>query len=183
LAALSSLPSGLHAQGTIVFNNSANTDASPTAKSNGLAFLLNSPLAQDVNFQLYAGSSQPTESLIHSWLITDGTAKGIVTSPGHFSDPAGSVFLIPGVASGQPAVVLIAAWTGNYPSFLSAEEAGAEFGVASFQYTAGGSGVPAQSLLNMPALDLAAIPEPSPTALAIVGCLLVALKRRSYAAL
>jgi hypothetical protein len=177
--------SGLHAQGTIVFNNLGNSDPSPYAQTSGLVFLADSSsfflLNQDLNFELLAGPSTPSVSLIHSWLISNGTAKGIATGSGHFADPTGTTFLVPNVAANQPAIVEINTWVGNYPTFLSAREAGAPSSIIVFQYTTGGGGAPAPSLLIMPALVIGGIPEPSAEVIALLGVVVFGIARRTPA--
>jgi hypothetical protein len=172
-----------YAQGTIIFNNLSNGDPSPVAKSGGLVFLSSgfgsnvTPLNQDVNFMLVGGPSFSDAQVLSTWLVSDGTAKAIVTGPGHFADPAGTVFAVPGVAAGGTAFLSVAGWVGNYSTFQQAQAAGAPFGEAFFQSSTGGGGAPPVSMVGMPALVISGVPEPSTFAIAAAGLLLVAIMR------
>lgn len=168
-----------HAQGTIIFNNLGNTDPSPAAMANGLVFLQGGLLSQDINFELLAGSSGVALQPIHTWLVSDGSAKGIATGAGHFADPSGSIFTIPGVPVSGFAAVRIIAWAGNYPNVMSASLAGAPIGEVGFPYTAEGGGTTPASLDGMPALYVSVIPEPSSFTLGLVGVALLLLRSRS----
>jgi hypothetical protein len=171
--ALNIAPSELYSQGTIVFNNLSNNDPSPAAPANGLVFLnINSswsPLNEDVNFQLVAGPNGLDMHVLHTWLIGDGSAAGITTGSGHFADPTGSIFSIPGVNAGSPAVVAIEAWAGNYPSMSSALAAGEQSGIVIFSSQTGGNGAVPVSMIGMPALGLSIVPEPSALAIGLLG--------------
>ena len=172
-------PAGVNAQGTIVFNNLGNTDGSLLAKTNGLAFLQTgagwSLLNEDINYQLWAGSSKIDLQLVHTWLLSDGSAKGISAGPGYFADPTASIFTIPGVSPGGRAVVNVAAWVGPYPDLLSAESAGMPIGLALFGYTTGGGAVGPSGFAAMPSLLLStlAVPEPSSIFVFVFGAVVM----------
>ena len=174
----------VYPQGTIVFNNLSNSNPSPTAAANGLVFLPNadfslSLLNQDISFDLTAGPNAAFQQTIHEWLVSDGSARGIATGGGHFADPSGSIFTIPGVAPGGTAWVEIFVWAGNYPTALAAMQDGAPIGIVSFQNTTGGGAAPPASLVEMPALVLTPfIPEPSSLAIGLLGAVLLVLRGR-----
>ncbi len=177
---------GAHSQGTVVFNNLANSDTSAGATSGGLVFLapglyLPPPVSQpvladaDMNFQLLGGPNAQMLQPIHTWLLSDNSAKGIVVGLGHFADPSGGVYVIPGVQAGAPAMLEILAWQGDYGSRAAADSAGAPYGVAGpFWNPTGGGGASASSLVDMPAL-VVYVPEPSSLTLVLVGGVILAL--------
>jgi hypothetical protein len=182
--ALGLAPTAVYPQGTIMFNNLSNTDQSPAATTGGLVFYLDpstpySLLNKDVNFVLLAGPSLSQQQVIHTWLVGDGSARGIVTGPGHFADPTGRIFTIPGIAAGGTAFLTIDAWAGNYPTGLDAMWAGAPVGSVSFGTTTGGAGAPPPSLVWMPAFVISVIPEPSVLAIGLAGGILLTLHRRN----
>src|SRR5579859_584591 len=99
------IASGAFAQGQIYFDNGLNTSNSPTATSGGLIFLNGALLNQDVNAQLYGGSSASTMVLLSTLLLSDGTAAADVTgigSPGILTDLSGTILNVNtgGVANG-----------------------------------------------------------------------------------
>jgi len=161
------LTSEAHAQGTILFNNLGNSDASLDAPSNGLVFMCWctntfgpgpwNPVDQDVNFQLWAGSNGSSLQLIHTWLLSDGSAKGISAGAGHFADPAGAVYSIPGVQAGTQVYIEICAWPGNYDRILDAQWQGVPVGWADFRNPIGGNGAPPTSLVGMPTLGMSVV--------------------------
>ncbi len=187
-----------HAQGTIAFNNLANNNSSMYAKSGGLVYFYDPPnapwplgwglLNKDLNFSLYAGPTgdfygrQP----LHTWLISDGSASGIVVGGGRFADPSGGVYTIPGVAPGSAAFIRIEAWTGDYDRWELAAVTGESIGSLAFRNPTGGAGTPAASLVDMPSFNIGvmelipSIPEPSSLALLSLGAaaLLARYKRR-----
>lgn len=177
---------GARSQGTIVFNNLANQDASPGAASGGLVFL--APvmardavlISGDINLQLWGGPNAQALQIIHTWLLSDNSAKGIIVTGGHFADPSGGVYAIPGVQAGAPAVLAVVAWLGNYDSLTAAAAAneGLTIGhTAPFWNPTGGGGASASSLVDMPAL-VVNIPEPSSLTLVLVGAVGWQLSRR-----
>lgn len=174
------------AQGTIAFNNLANVNSSPYAHSGegGLAFL-GSPsgfalLNQDINFELEAGRELGSLQPIYTWLLGDGSAKGIAVGGGYFADPSGGTYAIPGVPAGGDAIVEVRAWLGNYDNFADAIVANTPSGSVIFQNPTGGGGAPPASLVNMGALVVwSSIPEPAPVVLFMAGAgALLAWSRR-----
>jgi hypothetical protein len=169
-----SLIARCQAQGTIAFNNLANNDPFIGAKSGGLVFLYGSSgwglLNEDVNFELEAGPNGAISSMqpIHTWLISDGSAKGIAVGGGHFADPSGGTYVIQGVPVGYNALIDIYAWEGNFGNYMDAVAAGEPNGFVTFYNRTGGAGTPA-SLVNMPAFGLSVIPEPASLALFLAG--------------
>ena len=119
------------------------------------------------NFELIGGTTGPTLQSLHTWLISDGSARGIAVGGGHFADPGGGTYVIPGASPGGDAILIIRAWVGNYGSWIAAANAPGEepMGEVIFHNPVGGGGAPAASLVGMPALNLSSIPEPSPLAL------------------
>ncbi len=165
---------GCYAQGTIAFNNMGN-NAGLVSINYGSGWKL---LNEDFNFALVAGPNGAALQLIHEWLLSDNTAKGISVGAGHFADPSGGVYAIPGVPAGASAVVEVVAWAGNYDRPDDASAAGLPTGNVVFRNPTGGNGAPASSLVGMPALDMMYIPEPSPLTLALVGAVSWQLSRR-----
>ena len=168
------------AQGTIAFNNLANNDPTMAAQSGGLVHMWTGSdlsfelLNADINFALYESRTADFSSLypVHTWLLSDGSASGISVGGGHFADPSGGVYTIPGVAPGSEAYIGIAAWTGNYTSYEAALAAGSMTAcLVQFWNPTGGGGTPAASMLGMPALDVPhfVVPEPAPLALFLAG--------------
>ena len=74
-------------------------------------------LNQDLNFMLLAGPVDRPVQLIHQWLLSDGSAKGIHVGPGRFKDPSDGVYTVAGVAPGQHAWIVIMAWAGYYNTY------------------------------------------------------------------
>ncbi len=104
LVVMAGLTVPVHAQGLIAFNNLANDNPSFSADTGGLVYLWNPGLEllnQDVNFQLSAGPTPDSLTPIATWLLSDGSAKGIATGAGHFADPSGATYAIPGVSPGS----------------------------------------------------------------------------------
>ncbi len=143
---------------------------------------------KDLNFSINVGSStdiynRPPD---HTWLISDGSASGIVVGGGRFADPSGGVYTIPGVAPGSAAFIRIEAWTGDYDRWELAVVTGESIGSLAFRNPTGGGGSPAASLVGMPSFNIGvmelipSIPEPSSLALLSLGAaaLLARYKRR-----
>ncbi len=173
-----------HAQGTIVFNNLANSDPSPSAQSGGLVYMRGPSgwglLNADINFELFGGVTLPSLQPIHTWLISDGSARGIAIGGGYIADPSAGTYVIPGAAAGGDAILLILAWAGNYDNWDAATRAGTPIAATFFYNPVGGGAGPPASLVGMPALGLASIPEPSLLALLVAGAVaLLAWKRKA----
>ena len=160
LALGSSLIREGHAQGTIMFNNLDNSDTSLSAVTNGLVSInwvtndVWSLLDQDVNFQLRAGPNLASLQQIHTWLLSDGSAKDISVGSGHFADPTHATYSIPGVQSGGTAFIQIYAWPGHYDRLLDAAVQGLPFGIIVFKNPSGGNGTAPMSLVSMLALNM-----------------------------
>jgi PEP-CTERM motif len=156
-------------QGTIVFNN--------LGESNGEVLLFSGrfsgdgvPLDRDLNFDLLVAPAGESLTLLRSWLLRDGTAKGINVSPGRFADPSQSVIVLPGIAPGAAIGVEVDAWAGDYNTLGEAANAGAAWGFGiPFTMGAGSSTAPPASLNLMPELDVRGVPEPSTWILLGVG--------------
>src|SRR5438552_1528895 len=86
-------------QATIVFNNLDKSDGRVLVYS-GHFTGDGTLLSRDLNFQLSAGPPGGPVNVIHTWLLSDGSAKGINVAPELFADPTSSVFVVPGVAEG-----------------------------------------------------------------------------------
>lgn len=148
----------LQAQGLVAFDN--------LAPSSGLVYAFpGQPLNQDANFELLGGSAPATVQPIHTWLVSDGSARGINVAPGRFAAPGGGVFAVPGVEPGGTAVLVVLAWFGNYSNWESAFDYGVGGTSGLFQNPTGILGsVP--SLVGMVQPVIIMFPEPSPAALA-----------------
>ena len=55
------------------------------ATNSGLFLYYTNLLCQDVNFQVYAGPAGSLQ-LLHTWLLSDGSARGINVAPGRFAE-------------------------------------------------------------------------------------------------
>jgi hypothetical protein len=116
-------PNSIFGQGTILFNN--------LDPSNGKVLVSTGPGAQtlldrDLNFSLHVEVPRAGPVVFErSWLLADGTAKGINVRPGVFDDPSHSVIVLPGISPGEAAIVIIEAWAGEHPTFFAALNAGA----------------------------------------------------------
>ena len=175
LVVMAGLTVPVHAQGLIAFNNLANDNPSFSADTGGLVYLWNGSgselLNQDINLQLSAGPTPDSLTLIATWLLSDGSAKGIATGGGHFADPSGATYAISGVSPGSLAIIRIEAWTGNYNNSEDSYIAGGLASGITFSNPTGGGGASAASLVNMPAIVLAnlEIPEPASVVLLLAG--------------
>src|SRR6185312_7891673 len=85
-----------YGQGTIVFNNVGAPDGKVYLSTGGPGGLLD----QDINFMLRIDGPGNLPVFNRSWLLSDGTAKGINVGPGLFADPTHSVIVLPGIAPG-----------------------------------------------------------------------------------
>ena len=107
------LPARLSGQGTLVFNN-LDSGAGLVTICPGLNGPTPVLLNQDLNFALLAGPRGEALQLLHLWLLSDGSAKGINVAPGRFEDPSDGVYAVAGVAPGGQVDVQIVAWPGHY---------------------------------------------------------------------
>jgi hypothetical protein len=170
-----SLNRSVNGQGTIVFNN--------LGPANGKVIVSRGPgnytqLQEDINFELIVYSLGRFSVIYErSWLLSDGTAKGINVGPGLFADPSHSVIVLPGVPPGEARDVTIRGWAGNHTIFGEALNAGAPGGESIGTIVTGTIDAPPKSLESMMSLGLAVIPEPRIVSLAIMGLTLFALNR------
>ena len=114
--------------GWITFDNVDNHDPSLTTSSGGWVFLLGPggylPLTEDINFELLARVDATYWMSVATWLISDGSAKGIAIGDGLFADPSGRSYQVPITGPGGTAVLEIRAWTGPATSYWEAEGGG-----------------------------------------------------------
>ena len=174
-------------QGTVAFDNTENADMSPTALSGGLLWVddgtgpvLNNA---DINMQLLGGADAGSMSTIVTLLLSDSSALGMNFGTGIWADPSGSSYAVPGVALNGTATLEILAWTGSFDTYAAAVAGGAMFADSgTFTNPTGGGGTPAvlpQTMKNMPAMVLTAVPEPGTLALVGLGIAgLLAVRRR-----
>jgi len=176
---------GVFAQGTTVWDSSANSDAGAAATSNGQwwintgsgATLLNA----DVNAELFGGTVSGSLQPLATLLLSNGSAAGDITFYGHgkFLDNSGNEYNVPGSAANGNAILMIEAWTGAFSSYAAASAGGAYVGTTGeFTQKLGGAGTPAPGLSSMPAIVLQTIPEPSTFALAGLGAAALLIFRR-----
>jgi hypothetical protein len=92
---------------------------------------------------------------------------------------SGSIYTIPGVASGQPATLQVSAWRGKAASFDASDPREDWFwpvGVTKFIFTNPTGGTEPASLDGMPAMwKILDVPEPPAMALIAVGIAMAAL--------
>lgn len=161
---------GAFAQGTIAFDNQANTNTSAGATSQGYVFKNGALATSDWNAALYAGSSSSNMTLLATLLqssgsIVSGTSVG---APGQWIDATGAFYVVNGVAAGASAFVDVQLWEGSFGDYASAKTGGAYTGDSGiFQNPTGGGALPPADLTGMPALVL--VPSPEPTTLALCG--------------
>ena len=176
------------AQGWITFDNLGNNNLSTSATSGGRVFVGFpyhfgpwTPLNEDLNFELLAWTDTPQPVSLATWLLSDGSAKGICVGDGQFRDPAGRSFRVSNFVPLAGVMLEVRMWTGNYPSFNIAKSFGylvADTGL--FQNPVGSLATAPASLSGMPAL-LLGIPEPSVFSFAITGAVaFLLLRRRSW---
>jgi hypothetical protein len=173
-----------YGQGTLVFNNLGANNGKV-----GVANLVDGQvgpprlLDQDLNFRLviYPFKLGGSPLFERSWLLSDGTAKGINVGPGLFADPSHSVFVLPGNTPGTGITVLMYVWEGNFPTLDDAVIAGAGTANAGFPMLTGSIEAPPVSLDRMPiiGITLKGVPEPQTVSLAIFGTALLVLDRLS----
>lgn len=180
------LAAGAFAQGAISLDNLNNTDDSPTATSNGKFFFLNigstTPILAntDFNISFYGGSDAASAGLPSSLLKTfagSSAAGGNLFGPGTFTDPTGQAITIPGTTT--TAFFRIEAWTGTSATYAGRNQ-GTDLGVASAVFSNPVAGPPntPPNFVNMPALVLSSVPEPSTFALAGLGAAALLIFRR-----
>ncbi|HEV8540808.1 MAG TPA: hypothetical protein VGR78_00310 [Verrucomicrobiae bacterium] len=163
-----------YGQGTIVFNNLGAPDGKVYLSTGGAGGLLD----QDINFLLRIDGPGNLPVLDRSWLLSDGTARGINVGPGLFADPTHSVIVLPGIAPGEPITVFIDAWVGNYPTLGAALQAGAAWGEGAFSSSAGSIEAPPATLVDMRSpFTVASVPEPATVSVALLGTVLLFLNR------
>ena len=107
------LPLRAFGQGTLAFNNldqNARVVRIALGPTGGGSILLN----QDLNFMLLAGPVGEAPQMLHAWLLSDGSAKGINVAPGRFKDPSDGIYTVPGAAPGTAVEINVLAWPGHY---------------------------------------------------------------------
>jgi hypothetical protein len=175
---------GVLAQGNVALDNSANTDTSPTATSNGQFFLNNgttTALTQgDFNAAFYGGTDANNLQLIHSFSGSEAQFSGF-SGAGKWGDPNGAAWAIPGSTGAGTAFMKIEAWTGAFTTYSAALAGGAAAGVSSvFQNPMKALPDAPPTLTGMPAVVMAVnvVPEPSTFALAGLGAAALLIFRR-----
>jgi hypothetical protein len=181
-------------QGVIYFDGSNNTSTSPSAASNGLVFI-NGVLdtASDINAELLysstaTGTFSPVVTLLLSSLASPIgnnvgqtiAAAGDITSYGNGSliDTSGNAYFTP-LGSGTTGYFEVQGWLGNEISLAAAQAAGQPAGSSGvFSEVLTSATGTANSVNNMPALNLTAVPEPSTLAMAGVGLASMLIFRR-----
>jgi|SRR6266850_1422665 len=170
---LGALAVGAYAQGQIALDNFSNTSTAPSAAANGLFWLstAGSPVLinQDFNAAFYGGANSSSLALLSLFLLSDGSAVHDNAFPGKFSDPTVNVYTIQGATTS--AFFQIQAWTGNFNSYAAAVAGGSAAAqspvfVNPVELPPG----PPADFINMPAMVLSTVPEPSIFALAGLGC-------------
>jgi hypothetical protein len=163
-----------------------NGTGTPSSTSFGLFFgafrLYTGP---NINVEVFGGPD--ANSLAPIVTLSGANALFYSGVPGIFLDPTFSTYNVPGVASGAPAVLQIRPWVGNAPSYTNASLANQFWGPGTgpantftFINPTGGGGTPPgppKSLDGMPGMHLF-IPEPSTTALTILGAVAMVIFRR-----
>jgi len=195
VTALAACSVGTYAQGTINFDGSKNTSASPTATSSGQVFI-NGVLdtTTDINAELlYSSTANGTFSPVVTLLLSSSastsspalnqiiSAHGDVTADkGKIYDNSGNSYAIPNIAQGTAAYFIVEGWTGSSSTYPGTGP-GTYGATAAFSETlSGGTATPA-NLGNMPALNLVTttvVPEPSTLAMAGVGLASMLIFRR-----
>jgi len=170
------------AQGNVALDNSANTDTSPTATSNGLFFLNNGTTTAltvgDFNAAFYGGTDANSLQLIHSFSGTEAQFSGF-SGPGKWGDPNGAAWAIPGSTGAGTAFMRIEAWTGNFSTYAAAVAGNAFVGQSTvFQNPMKALPDAPPTLTAMPAIVLSSVPEPSTFALAGLGAAALLIFRR-----
>jgi hypothetical protein len=196
------LAASVYGQGFIL-NNLGNSSLDSTATSGGLVWTNNgttSGLFDGVNgnigLQILVGATSSSLSPFATFAGFDGSSAYTGDSAGKFNPfgfsaiNGGSPEYPSGIntAAGAAVWIEIQAWyylgTGGPQTYAAAVSAGDLAGTVLFQNPVSNPGgipaVPDQSLTGMPALILAAVPEPGTFAIAGLGAaLLLALRRRS----
>jgi len=163
-------------QGFIFLDNINNVSLDPLATANGLFWLSTTGtpvlINQDFNATFYGGATSNSLSLIKTFLLSNGTARGDNGfGPGTFLDPTGASYPILG--STTFAFFQVQAWTGNFSSYAAALAAGAPAAQSPvFVNPVCQPPCAPPDLVNMPAMVLSGIPEPSTLALCGIGSLL-----------
>jgi hypothetical protein len=173
-----SLPFGLsrpsYGQGTLRFNNLGPKDGRVILFNPFSQTLLN----QDLNFSLEVQVLDAVK-IERSWLLSDGTAKGINVGPGLFADPTGSIIVLPDFVAGASINVIVGAWAGDYPTYSDAAAAGVPAGTSMpFSIRLGSvDSSPAGLGESFRGFGVGVIPEPGIITLAIFGMAFFAFDR------
>jgi len=180
---LSGLLAGLavaaYAQGTVQLNNLDNTSSTVNSSTGGQFYLNGALIGQDFNVVFLAGPAGNLTA-VASFIGASATGDNLFGA-GTFFDSSGASYAIAGVPSGN-ATFEIDAWTGSATTYAGAVSAGAPHATATFlQRLADPSASPpptAPSLVDMPSLNLVAVPEPGTFALAGLGAAALLIFRR-----
>ena len=168
------IAAGAYAQGFIFLDNINNNNTSPTATSGGLFFIDNAVgtglINGDFNAAFYGGTDSANLQLIASFYGAAAVGSGGF-GPGTFLDPTGRSYPVPGTtATSTSAFFMVQAWTGTATSFAAASSTFTCVGQSFvFSNPVAAPPAPAPDLTGMPAVPLAACPEPSTFALIAFG--------------
>ena len=165
------IAAGAYAQGFIFLDNINNTDTSLKATSGGLFFNVGLQLfSGDFNAAFYGGTDSHNLQLIASFWGASAVGDGAF-GPGTFLDPTGRSYPVPGTtATSTSAFFMVQAWTGTATSFAAASSSFTCVGQSFvFSNPVAAPPAPAPDLTGMPAVPLAACPEPSTFALIAFG--------------
>jgi hypothetical protein len=127
--------------------------------NSGLIYYYTNLLDQDVNVQLYGGPRATGIKPIHTWLLSDGSARGINVAPGRLADPQDGAYVVPDVDPGDFAYIQLTIWPGMFKSFKDALAADAPTGQTAFINPTGQAGTE-PDLVSMPVWGMAGNPPP-----------------------
>jgi len=178
----SGIAASAFAQGFVALDNTANTDQSPSALSNGLFWLNNGAaivkMSGDFNAAFYGGTDQANLSLIATFSGAGAAGSGF-SGAGTWGDPNGQGWAIPGSTVSGTAFMRVEAWDGSATSYALALAGGAHT-AQSIVFSNPMKALPdaPPNLTGMPAVVLSAVPEPSTFALAGLGAAALLIFRR-----
>ena len=154
-----------YGQGQVQLNNLDNTSSTVSSTTGGQFYLNGALINQDFNVVFLAGSTAGNQTVLASF-IGAGAVGDNLFGQGTFFDASGQSYPVAGVPSGN-AVFTIQAWIGSATDFASATTKGT---VTYNQRVSDSTASPpptAPSLVDMPSVNLTAVPEPSTFALAV----------------
>jgi hypothetical protein len=171
------------AQGVIELGNQWNNSRDPAATSNGLVWKstggVPSLIYEDFNVAFYIGATSNDLPLVSLCLLSNGTASFDCWDYGIFHVEHPTAYAVPG--AWDFAFVRIQAWTGNYNSYDAAVAGGgwvAQTPVFSNHISVPPG--PAVPLIDMPAMVLSVVPEPSVISLLALGGTAICLLRNRF---